>query len=85
MVLDNLGTGTGTGTGYSVQQVIDTAKAVTGRGLLAHMAQCRPGDQPVLLASAKRARRELGWQPRYLDLSTILSHAWRWHQTLHSS
>ena len=74
----------GTGTGYSVQQVIDTAKAVTSRGLLAHVAPRRPGDPPVLVASAERARRELGWQPRYPELSTILSHAWAWHQTLMS-
>lgn len=75
----------GTGTGYSVQQVIDTAKAVTGRGLLAHVGPRRPGDPPVLVASAEQARRELGWQPRYPELSTILSHAWRWHHQLHSS
>ncbi len=72
----------GNGTGYSVQQVIDTAKAVTSRGLLAHVAPRRPGDPPVLVASAERARRVLGWQPCYPELSTILSHAWAWHQTL---
>ncbi len=72
----------GNGTGYSVQQVIDTAKAVTGRGLLAHVAPRRPGDPPVLVASAVQARRDLGWQPRYPELNTILSHAWAWHQTL---
>ena len=65
----------GNGTGYSVQQVIDTAKAVTSCGLLAHVAPRRPGDPPMLLASAERARRELGWQPRYPELSTILNHA----------
>jgi UDP-glucose 4-epimerase len=65
-----------------VKQVIDTAKAVTGRGLLAHVAPRRPGDPPVLVASAVQARRVLGWQPRYTELSTILSHAWAWHQTL---
>lgn len=75
----------GNGTGYSVQQVIDTAKAVTGRGLLAHVGSRRHGDPPVLVASAERARRELGWQPRYPELSTILSHAWHWHQNLHST
>ena len=65
----------GNGTVYSVQQVIDTAKAVTSCGLLAHVAPRRPGDPPVLVASAERARRELGWQPRYPELSTILNHA----------
>jgi UDP-glucose 4-epimerase len=70
----------GNDTGYSVQQVIDTAKKVTGRGLLAHVASRRPGDPPVLVASSARARSVLGWQPRYPELTTILSHAWRWHQ-----
>ena len=72
----------GNDTGYSVQQVIDTAKTVTGRGLLAHVASRRAGDPPVLVASSARARSVLGWQPRYPDLTTILSHAWRWHQHL---
>jgi UDP-glucose 4-epimerase len=70
----------GTGRGYSVQQVIDAAKVVTGRGLLAHVAPRRPGDPPVLVASAEKAKRELGWQPRYPELVTILQHAWAWHQ-----
>jgi len=70
----------GNGPGYSVQQVIDAAEAVTGRGLLAHMAPRRPGDPPVLVASAEKAKRELDWQPRYPDLATILQHAWAWHQ-----
>jgi UDP-glucose 4-epimerase len=70
----------GNDTGYSVQQVIDTAKTVTSRGLLAHVAARRPGDPPVLVASSARARSVLGWQPRYPELTTILSHAWRWHQ-----
>jgi UDP-glucose 4-epimerase len=72
----------GTGTGYSVQEVIDTAKTVTGRGLLAHVAPRRPGDPPVLVASADKARRELGWQPLYPELTRILQHAWAWHQHL---
>jgi UDP-glucose 4-epimerase len=75
----------GNGTGYSVQQVIDAAKAVTGRGLLAHVAPRRAGDPPVLVASAEKARRELGWQPRYPELHRILEHAWAWHQHLHQS
>jgi UDP-glucose 4-epimerase len=70
----------GNGTGYSVQEVIETAKAVTQRGLLAHVASRRPGDPPQLVASAEKARQELGWQPRYPDLATIIEHAWAWHQ-----
>ncbi|MFM7314251.1 MAG: UDP-glucose 4-epimerase GalE [Cyanobium sp.] len=70
----------GTGTGYSVQQVIETAKAATGRGLLAHVAPRRGGDPAQLVAAAARAQRELGWRPRYSDLGTIIEHAWIWHQ-----
>jgi UDP-glucose 4-epimerase len=71
----------GNGTGYSVQEVIETAKAVTGRGLLAHVAPRRQGDPPQLVASAERARRELGWRPRYPELTTIIEHAWAWHRS----
>ncbi|MEB3333264.1 MAG: UDP-glucose 4-epimerase GalE [Synechococcaceae cyanobacterium] len=70
----------GNGTGYSVQQVIETAKAVTGCGLLAHVAPRRGGDPAQLVASAGKAQRELGWRPRYPDLGTIIEHAWAWHQ-----
>lgn len=70
----------GNGTGYSVQQVIETAKAVTGRGLLAHVAPRRSGDPAQLVASAGKAHSELGWRPRYPDLATIIEHAWAWHQ-----
>ena len=70
----------GNGTGYSVQQVIETAKAVTGRGLLAHVAPRRAGDPAQLVAAAGKAHGELGWRPRYPELSTIIEHAWAWHQ-----
>jgi UDP-glucose 4-epimerase len=75
----------GNGTGYSVQQVIETAKAVTGRGLLAHVARRREGDPPQLVAGADRAHQELGWRPRYPDLETIIEHAWAWHQRRHQA
>ena len=73
----------GNGTGYSVQQVIEAAKAVTGRGLLAHVAPRRGGDPAQLVAGAEKARRELGWLPRYPQLEVILQHAWAWHQARH--
>ncbi|KEF42982.1 MAG: UDP-galactose-4-epimerase [Cyanobium sp. CACIAM 14] len=75
----------GNGTGYSVRQVIETAKAVTGRGLLAHVARRREGDPPQLVAGADRAHRELGWRPRYPELETIIAHAWAWHQKRHQT
>ena len=70
----------GNGTGYSVQQVIETAKAVTGRGLLAHVAPRRAGDPAQLVAAAGKAHSELGWRPRYPELAAIIEHAWAWHQ-----
>ena len=73
----------GNGTGYSVQEVIETAKAVTGRGLLAHVAPRRGGDPAQLVASAEKARTELGWRPRYPELAVILEHAWAWHRRRH--
>ena len=73
----------GNGTGYSVQQVIETAKAVTGRGLLAHVAKRRDGDPPQLVAGASRAHQELGWRPRFPGLETIIQHAWAWHLKRH--
>jgi UDP-glucose 4-epimerase len=73
----------GNGTGYSVQQVIETAKAVTGCGLLAHVAPRREGDPAVLVASAHQALNDLGWKPRYPELNVIIEHAWRWHRQRH--
>jgi UDP-glucose 4-epimerase len=70
----------GTGSGYSVQEVIDAARAVTGRELSVVDAPRRPGDPAELVADAALARTELGWQPQRSDLATILADAWRWHQ-----
>ncbi len=70
----------GNGTGYSVQQVIDAAQRVTGLPCPTRLAPRRPGDPPVLVAAADKARAELGWQPRYPELATILQHAWAWQQ-----
>jgi len=75
----------GNGTGYSVQQVIEAAKAVTSRGLLAHVAKRREGDPAQLVASAGKAQQELDWRPRYPDLETIIEHAWAWHRKRHSA
>lgn len=72
----------GNGNGYSVQQVIDIAKNVTGRNLVTSTALRRPGDPPVLVASSERIRQELGWQPKYSELSEIIKHAWSWHKKL---
>jgi UDP-glucose 4-epimerase len=70
----------GTGSGYSVQQVIDAAQAVTGRGLTVIDGPRRAGDPAELVADARKAAAELGWQPQRSALTTILTDAWQWHQ-----
>ncbi len=73
----------GTGHGYSVQQVIAAAMRVTQRPLAVIESARRAGDPAILVADATRIRQELGWQPRYADLDTIIQHAWAFVQ--HSS
>ncbi|OGV67850.1 MAG: UDP-glucose 4-epimerase GalE [Lentisphaerae bacterium RIFOXYC12_FULL_60_16] len=69
----------GIGTGYSVRQVIEAARVVTGRTIPVEEAPRRAGDPPRLVAAAQRAREELGWKPRFTDLESILESAWKWH------
>ena len=66
----------GTGTGHSVREILDAARDVTGHPIPAVTAARRPGDPPVLVAAADRARERLGWTPRYPDVRTLLEHAW---------
>jgi UDP-glucose 4-epimerase len=68
----------GNGKGFSVQQVIDTTMRVTGKTFTVTDAPRRAGDPAVLVADASLAQNELGWQPQYADLETIIAHAWRW-------
>jgi UDP-glucose 4-epimerase len=68
----------GNGHGFSVQEVIDTAEAVTGRKIAVVNAPRREGDPARLVADATLARQQLGWQPQYADLATIVEHAWKW-------
>jgi len=70
----------GNGEGFSVKQVIDTCRAVSGDPIPSEIAPRRRGDPPRLVASSARAARDLGWQRRYADLKTIVSHAWAWHK-----
>jgi UDP-glucose 4-epimerase len=72
----------GNGNGHSVDEVIAAARRVTGHPIPVRDAPRREGDPPVLVADAARARAELGWTPRYPDIDTIISHAWRWEQRL---
>jgi UDP-glucose 4-epimerase len=73
----------GNGLGFSVQAVIDKAREVTGRSIVAVAHDRRPGDPPALVGSGDKARQVLGWQPQYADLELILQHAWQWHQKRH--
>ncbi len=67
----------GNGAGFSVMQVIEAARRVTGRSIPVRQAPRRPGDPETLVASSDRARRELGWSPRCHELESILETAWR--------
>lgn len=73
----------GNGSGFSVREVIETAREVTGREIKVVERDRRPGDPPVLVGSSDKARRVLGWHPQYPDLKEILAHAWQWHQKRH--
>jgi UDP-glucose-4-epimerase GalE len=70
----------GTGRGYSVREVIRMAEEVSGRDVRVKEGPRRRGDPPMLVASAEKIERELGWRPRYTDLRSILETAWKWHQ-----
>ena len=70
----------GNGEGYSVKEVIETAREVTGHEIPAQAAARRPGDGPSLVADAARARDVLGWEPQTPDLAEIIASAWAWHQ-----
>lgn len=71
----------GTGHGYSVMEVIETARRVTGSPIAVQMEPRRTGDPSRLVANAEKARTVLGWQPRYDKLETIIHTAWEWHQS----
>jgi UDP-glucose 4-epimerase len=71
----------GSGVGYSVRQVIESARRVTGQAIPVRVDPRRPGDAPRLVASSEKARRELGWNPLHPGLDDILASAWEWHRT----
>jgi len=70
----------GNGDGYSVRQVVQTCAEVTGQKIPAVDKPRRPGDPPRLVASAEKAKRELGWTPKFPKLEQIVSSAWEWHK-----
>ena len=71
----------GNGTGYSVKEIIQVAREVTGHPIPAVESPRRPGDAPTLIASSARIAREVGWQPRRPDLHEIVASAWEWHSS----
>jgi UDP-glucose 4-epimerase len=68
----------GSAAGFSVREVVEAARKVTGRPIPARVLKRRTGDPPVLVASSRRARRELGWHPRNSSLEQMLADAWVW-------
>lgn len=73
----------GNGSGFSVREVIQAARNITGHSIPVVESDRRPGDPAVLVGSAKKAQEVLGWKPEYFQLEAILEHAWQWHQRRH--
>lgn len=71
----------GSGHGFSVRQVVETSRRVTGHPIPAVESPRRPGDPAFLVASSAKIQSELGWNPKYRDLERIIASAWEWHRT----
>jgi UDP-glucose 4-epimerase len=71
----------GNGQGFSVREVIETVRRVTGHPIPAKESPRRPGDPAVLVASSEKIKNELGWQPKYPDLESIVRSAWDWRKS----
>jgi UDP-glucose 4-epimerase len=70
----------GNGQGFSVREIVESARRVTGHPIPAEVHPRRPGDPAVLVASSEKAIRQLGWKPKYTQLDDIVRTAWIWHQ-----
>jgi UDP-glucose 4-epimerase len=70
----------GSGRGFSVREVIESVRKVTGHAVPAHESDRRPGDPPVLVASSGKIRDELGWNPKHAELEDIVRSAWEWRR-----
>lgn len=73
----------GNGGGFSVKEVIEAAREVTGKEITVVERDRRPGDPPALVGSSEKAQKILGWRSQYADIHKILTHAWNWHQKRH--
>ena len=71
----------GNGTGFSVKEVIEAARKVTGREIKAEIAPRRAGDPSRLVADAAKARNVLGWKPQFPEIEKIIESAWKWHES----
>jgi UDP-glucose 4-epimerase len=71
----------GNGRGFSVRQVVEVARTVTGHPIPAVESPRRPGDPAVLVASSVKIQRELGWKPHFCQLEQIIASAWEWHHS----
>ncbi|MGI9055056.1 MAG: UDP-glucose 4-epimerase GalE [Pyrinomonadaceae bacterium] len=70
----------GNGTGFSVREVVEAARKITGREIKAEIAPRRAGDPSRLVADAEKARKILGWKPQFPEIEKIIESAWRWHE-----
>ena len=71
----------GNGVGFTVKEVVETARKVTGHPIPAKEEPRRTGDPSMLIASSAKAKEVLGWNPQYADLETIIDTAWKWHKS----
>ena len=71
----------GSGEGFSVRQIIDIARKITGHAIAMRECPRRAGDPAVLVASPEKVRRLLGWKPAYSDVENIIASAWQWHKS----
>lgn len=75
----------GNGNGFSVKEVVETARKITGKPIKEVEVERRPGDPPVLIGSSKKAMETLNWKPKYCHLSQIIETAWKWHKKVNNS
>lgn len=71
----------GNGVGFTVKEVVETARKVTGHPISAKEEPRRAGEPSMLIASSAKAKEVLGWNPQYADLETIIDTAWNWHKS----
>ena len=71
----------GNGVGFTVKEVVEVARAVTGHPIPARIVERRAGDPAQLIASSEKAKKILGWNPQHAELEEIVASAWKWHKS----